>query len=143
MPLPPPPTHPPPTAVLDGVDCILLGAETYRGKYGLETVATVAAICKEAEAVFDHSNHFEHLTIESEYALAAAEAVAAADAQRLRPLREALDAYIVGGVRMTVRDFCCAAGWTSTGEAPRKGVPPSRPGPVAQNHARPRWLQCG
>lgn len=64
-------------AVLDGVDCILLGAETYRGKYGLETVATVAAICKEAEAVFDHSNHFEHLTIESEYALAAAEASAA------------------------------------------------------------------
>jgi pyruvate kinase len=65
-------------AVLDGVDCILLGAETYRGKYGLETVATVAAICKEAEAVFDHSNHFEHLTIESEYALAAAESSAAA-----------------------------------------------------------------
>jgi hypothetical protein len=71
------------------------------------------------------------------------EAVAATDAQRMRPLREALDAYVVGGVRMTVRDFCCAAGWTSTGEAPREGVPPSRPGPVAQNHARPRWLQCG
>lgn len=56
-------------AVLDGVDGILLGAETYRGKYGLETVKTVVAICREAENVFDHDNHFEHLAIESEYAL--------------------------------------------------------------------------
>ena len=55
-------------AVLDGVDGILLGAETYRGKYGIETVRTVVAICREAEAVFDHENHFEHLIIEGEYA---------------------------------------------------------------------------
>lgn len=54
-------------AVLDGVDGILLGAETYRGKYGLDTVRTVVAICREAEAVFDHHNHFEHLIAEAEY----------------------------------------------------------------------------
>jgi len=58
-------------AVLDGVDGILLGAETYRGKYGIETVRTAAAICREAEDVFDHENHFEHLAVESEYTLMA------------------------------------------------------------------------
>ena len=63
-------------AVLDGVDGILLGAETYRGKYGLATVRTVGAICREAEDVFDHENHFDHLAIESEYALLATNSVA-------------------------------------------------------------------
>lgn len=58
-------------AVLDGVDGILLGAETYRGKYGLDCVRVTVAICREAEAVFDHHNHFEHLAIESEYTLLA------------------------------------------------------------------------
>jgi pyruvate kinase len=58
-------------AVLDGVDGILLGAETYRGKYGVETVSTAVAICREAEDVFDHENHFEHLAVESEYTLMA------------------------------------------------------------------------
>ena len=58
-------------AVLDGVDGIVLGAETYRGKYGLETVKTAVAICREAEDAFDHDSHFEHLAVESEYALLA------------------------------------------------------------------------
>ncbi len=48
-------------AVLDGVDGILLGAETLRGKYPVETVQTVLAICHQAEKVFDHNYHFEHL----------------------------------------------------------------------------------
>eukprot|EP00890_Picochlorum_soloecismus_P002397 jgi/Picsp_1/3158/NSC_05998-R1_pyruvate kinase len=56
-------------AVLDGVDGILLGAETYRGKYGIDTVKVTVAICREAEAVYDHENHFEHLAVESEYTL--------------------------------------------------------------------------
>jgi len=56
-------------AVLDGVDGIMLGAETYRGKYGLASVETVAAICREAEYAFDHNNHFEHLMAESDYIL--------------------------------------------------------------------------
>lgn len=56
-------------AVLDGVDAIMLGAETYRGNYALETVTTVKDICRAAEEVFDHANHFDHLHAESEYFL--------------------------------------------------------------------------
>jgi pyruvate kinase len=66
-------------AVLDGVDGILLGAETYRGKYGLGTVQTIVAIAREAEAVFDHENHFEHLLIEGEYALSVAQSTGTDD----------------------------------------------------------------
>jgi len=33
-------------AVLDGVDGILLGAETLRGEYPVESVATIAQICR-------------------------------------------------------------------------------------------------
>ena len=33
-------------AVLDGVDGILLGAETLRGKYPVETIKTVSSICR-------------------------------------------------------------------------------------------------
>lgn len=70
-------------------------------------------------------------------------AAADADAQRLRPLREAVDGYVVGGLRMTVRDFCCSAAWTSTQESPSVTVPPSRPGGFMSNHARAAWLKCG
>ena len=52
-------------AVLDGLDGILLGAETLRGKYPLETVRTVLSICKQAELVFDHIHHFEFLMNEA------------------------------------------------------------------------------
>jgi pyruvate kinase len=48
-------------AVLDGVDGIMLGAETLRGKFCQETVSTIRAICGQAEQVFDHNYHFEHL----------------------------------------------------------------------------------
>lgn len=48
-------------AVLDGVDCIMLGAETLRGKHPVATVETILHICKQAEKVFDHDYHFETL----------------------------------------------------------------------------------
>ena len=48
-------------AVLDGVDCIMLGAETLRGKQPVATVETILHICKQAEKVFDHNYHFETL----------------------------------------------------------------------------------
>ena len=48
-------------AVLDGVDCIMLGAETLRGKHPVATVETILHICKQAEKVFDHHYHFETL----------------------------------------------------------------------------------
>ena len=37
-------------AVLDGVDGILLGAETLRGKYPVETIKTVSSICRQGYA---------------------------------------------------------------------------------------------
>lgn len=48
-------------AVLDGVDGMLLGAETLRGKYALETVRTVLSICRQAELAFDYEQHFDSM----------------------------------------------------------------------------------
>ncbi|KAL2933527.1 Pyruvate kinase 1 cytosolic [Bienertia sinuspersici] len=46
-------------AVLDGSDAILLGAETHRGYYPVETVRTVDRICFEAEKVFNQDLYFK------------------------------------------------------------------------------------
>lgn len=48
-------------AVLDGADGILLGAETLRGLYPLETMTTVATVCCAAESHFDHRKHYEDM----------------------------------------------------------------------------------
>mmetsp|Transcript_32734 Transcript_32734/g.92845 ORF Transcript_32734/g.92845 Transcript_32734/m.92845 type:complete len:644 (-) Transcript_32734:207-2138(-) len=52
-------------AVLDGVDGILLGAETLRGLYPVETVRTIVSIAYQAEKSFDYQTHFEFLMSES------------------------------------------------------------------------------
>ncbi|CAN1357130.1 Pyruvate kinase 1, cytosolic, partial [Linum perenne] len=46
-------------AVLDGSDAILLGAETFRGLYPVETISTVGRICCEAEKVFNQDVYFK------------------------------------------------------------------------------------
>ncbi|GAB2276848.1 hypothetical protein Dimus_011560 [Dionaea muscipula] len=46
-------------AVLDGTDAILLGAETLRGLYPVETITTVGRICAEAEKVFNQDLYFK------------------------------------------------------------------------------------
>ncbi|CAN8316686.1 unnamed protein product [Cochlearia groenlandica] len=46
-------------AVLDGSDAILLGAETLRGLYPVETISTVGRICAEAEKVFNQDLFFK------------------------------------------------------------------------------------
>ncbi|KAK6140048.1 hypothetical protein DH2020_026183 [Rehmannia glutinosa] len=46
-------------AVLDGCDAILLGAETLRGLYPVETISTVGKICAEAEKVFNQDQYFK------------------------------------------------------------------------------------
>ncbi|KAF3642615.1 putative nucleomorphin-like [Capsicum annuum] len=46
-------------AVLDGTDAILLGAETLRGLYPIETISTVGRICAEAEKVFNQDLYFK------------------------------------------------------------------------------------
>ena len=47
--------------VLGSADGILLGAETFRGKFPVDSVRTVLSICKEAEATFDNEAHFSHI----------------------------------------------------------------------------------
>lgn len=59
------------------------------------------------------------------------------------PLVEALDNYLVGGIEMTVRDFCCAGEWTTTRAQPGPRVAQSRPGTYGEERARPAWLRCG
>jgi hypothetical protein len=39
--------------VLDGADGIVLGSETFRGKFPVASVETVLAICRQAEKCFD------------------------------------------------------------------------------------------
>ncbi|KAI4300402.1 hypothetical protein L6164_033785 [Bauhinia variegata] len=46
-------------AVLDGSDAILLGAETLRGLYPIETISTVGKICAEAGKVFNQDLYFK------------------------------------------------------------------------------------
>ncbi|KAL6998144.1 pyruvate kinase [Sarracenia purpurea var. burkii] len=46
-------------AVLDGSDAILLGAETLRGLYPVETISIVGKICAEAEKVFNQDFYFK------------------------------------------------------------------------------------
>lgn len=46
---------------MDGADAFLLGAETLRGTHPVLTVSTILSIARQAEAVFDHTHHFDHL----------------------------------------------------------------------------------
>lgn len=46
-------------AILDGSDAILLGAETLRGLYPVETISIVGKICAEAEKVFNQDFYFK------------------------------------------------------------------------------------
>ena len=48
-------------AVLDGVDGIILGAETLRGLFPVLTVKTVLLCAKQAEKTFDNTQHFSKL----------------------------------------------------------------------------------
>jgi pyruvate kinase len=48
-------------AVLDGADGILLGAETLRGLYPVETITTIYNICGEAEKVFNQDIYFKRV----------------------------------------------------------------------------------
>jgi len=47
--------------ILDGADGFVLGAETVRGKFPVETVTTVLHIGRTAEQQFDHNRHFDYL----------------------------------------------------------------------------------
>ncbi|MFS7947159.1 putative pyruvate kinase [Helianthus anomalus] len=47
-------------AVLDGADAILLGAETMRGLYPVETISIVGKICGESEKVYNQDSYFKN-----------------------------------------------------------------------------------
>ena len=47
--------------VLGSADGILLGAETFRGKFPVDAVKTVLSICREAEAGFDNEAYFSNI----------------------------------------------------------------------------------
>ena len=49
--------------VLGSADGILLGAETFRGNFPVDSVKTVLAICKEAELAFDNVGHFNNIML--------------------------------------------------------------------------------
>jgi len=54
-------------AVLDGVDAILLGAETLKGNNPVEAVRALSLICKEAEKCYDHTAIYDHMTNNKEF----------------------------------------------------------------------------
>ncbi|WIA20807.1 hypothetical protein OEZ85_005164 [Tetradesmus obliquus] len=68
-------------AVLDGVDGILLGAETLRGEYPVHCVETISQICRVAEGVFDYSSHYDSLMAAAQELNAAVTYTAAAEPQ--------------------------------------------------------------
>ncbi|GBG00331.1 pyruvate kinase [Raphidocelis subcapitata] len=48
--------------VLDGADGIVLGSETFRGKFPVAAAETVLAITREAESCFDSYRYYQHVT---------------------------------------------------------------------------------
>ncbi|KAF7848094.1 hypothetical protein BT93_L2304 [Corymbia citriodora subsp. variegata] len=63
-------------AVLDGADGIMLGAETLRGLYPVESIKIVGKICAEAENVYNHTLHYKRIIRHVEEPMSHAESVA-------------------------------------------------------------------
>ncbi|KAL6488943.1 hypothetical protein MHYP_G00026840 [Metynnis hypsauchen] len=76
-------------AVLDGADCVMLSAETAKGRYPVEAVAMMHSISREAEAAIFHQQLFEEL-------------------RRLTPL--SLDPTEVTAIGAVESSFKCCAG---------------------------------
>ncbi|KAF2308203.1 hypothetical protein GH714_036763 [Hevea brasiliensis] len=77
-------------AVLDGADGILLGAETLRGLYPIETIKIVGRICAEAETVRNHSVHFKRISKHVGEPMSHAESVASSAVRAAIKVKAAL-----------------------------------------------------
>lgn len=65
-------------AVLDGVDCVVLGEETASGDYPINAVSIMAKVCVEAEKTIDYRKTFNDLKLYSPAPYGTAESVAQA-----------------------------------------------------------------
>ncbi|CAN5961700.1 unnamed protein product, partial [Sphagnum jensenii] len=74
-------------AVLDGADGILLGAETLRGLYPVETITTIYNICGEAEKVFNQAVYFKRAIKGTPEPMQALESIASSAARQCLVVR--------------------------------------------------------
>lgn len=65
-------------AILDGVDCVVLGDETASGDYPINAVSILAKCCVEAEKTIDYKKTFNDLKLYSPAPYGTAESVAQA-----------------------------------------------------------------
>ncbi|KAJ4978222.1 hypothetical protein NE237_009002 [Protea cynaroides] len=77
-------------AVLDGTDGILLGAETLRGLYPIETIRTVGRICFEAECVYNQGLIFKKILKHVGEPMSHAESVASSAVRAATKVRAAI-----------------------------------------------------
>ncbi|XP_043702279.1 pyruvate kinase 2, cytosolic-like isoform X2 [Telopea speciosissima] len=77
-------------AVLDGTDGILLGAETLRGLYPIETIQTVGRICFEAECVYNQGLNFKKIVKHVGEPMSHAESVASSAVRAANKVKAAI-----------------------------------------------------
>ena len=73
-------------AIYDGTDVVMLSGETANGKYPLEAVRTMAAICETAEDIFPFREHLETMKQYSHNTIQDAIGIAVSDATLTLPI---------------------------------------------------------
>lgn len=116
--------------VLDGADGIMLGAETVRGKFPIDTAKTVLAICRQAEKKFDSADFYKRIL----------EHHGGYDVNRLMSRDEALaSAAVRGAAKIEATLILC---FTQTGRTPRLVAKYKPPQPILTMVA-PRLMNDG
>ena len=88
-------------AVLDGCDAVMLSGESAAGKYPVEAVKTMAAICKSAEEAFSYREHLDWLKQFSKNSIQDAIGMAISDASISLPI-SAIVVFTQGGTTARV-----------------------------------------
>jgi pyruvate kinase len=68
-------------ACIDGVDCVMLSAETAHGAFPIHAVRTMAAITQNAEQIVDHHRRFDFIRSQTPCPLESSEGVCSAAVQ--------------------------------------------------------------